>query len=109
MRFGPFTVFLFVEALVYGQGFNERYDAFGWGDPQGGWNIERTAFGHAVISGMTNTDSLAPDLFLTHGSVLITFIGHEGDKLEEKRSYRPYHTTVAGWANCCDTIPGGGI
>lgn len=57
---------------------------------------------------MSNTDSLAPDLFLTHGSVLITFIGHEGTKLGEKRSYRPCHTAVAGWANCCDPIPGGG-
>ena len=57
---------------------------------------------------MTNTDSLAPDLFLTHGSVLVTFIDDNGIKLNEKRAYRPYHTAVAGWANCCDTIPGGG-
>jgi len=108
MRLLLLVIFLLVEALAFSQGFNRRYDAFGGGDPQGGWNIEYRGDGYAVISGMTSTDSLAPDFFLTHGSVLLTVLDIDGNVLFEQRRYRPYHTSVAGWANCCDTIPGGG-
>jgi hypothetical protein len=108
MRTGLTVAMLLFGVLAMGQGFNERYDAFGWNDPQGGWNIEARGEGFALISGMTNTDSLGPSFFLTHGSVLITFIDANGAKLGEQRSYRPFHTSTAGWANCCDTIPGGG-
>lgn len=108
MRALLFGAVAFIESLAMGQGFNERYDAFELGNPQGGWNIEYRGNGYAVISGSTDTDSLAPDFFLTHGSVLLTFLDANGNKFFEQRRYRPYHTSVAGWSNCCDTIPGGG-
>jgi len=108
MRYLHFILLLFVETLGVAQGFNKRYDAFDLGNPQGGWNIEYRDEGYAVISGTTDTDSIGPGFFLTHGSVLITFIDVNGNKYFEQRRYRPYHTSVAGWSNCCDTIPGGG-
>ncbi len=108
MRSALFFVSLFIEALAMGQGFNERFDGFGWGYPQTGFNIERNELGYCVISTSYDIDSLGPDFFLTHYSVLLSNINDQGVLLSENRAYRSLHSSTAGWANCCDTIPGGG-
>jgi hypothetical protein len=108
MRTGVVVLMLLAEALAFGQGFNRRYDAFGWGNAQTAFGIERHAAGYVVTSGSYDTDSLGPDLWLTHVSVILTYLDMNGVKLSEKRTYRPYHGTYPGWANCCDTVPGGG-
>lgn len=100
---------LFIETLAYCQGFNARYDAFDWENAQTGFGIERTINGWAIISGSHDVDSLAPDFFLSHVSVLFTFIDQEGNKIDERRTYRPMHGTFPGWANCCDTTADGGF
>src|SRR5690606_38607161 len=86
-------ILLFIEAAVFGQGFNERYDAFGWGNGQGALGIETTEEGWAVISTSYDVDSIAPDFYLTHASVIFTFIDTEGNKVAERRTYRPLHGT----------------
>ena len=108
IRSALFFVSLFIEALAMGQGFNERYDAFGWGYTQTGFNIERNELGYCVISTSYDVDSLGPDFFLSHYSVLLSTINDQGVLLSENRAYRSLHSSTAGWANCCDTIPGGG-
>lgn len=108
MRACLIIISLLVEALAFGQGFNERYDAFGWGFQQEGYGVELTPSGYTLISGSFDYDSIAPGLWFAHASVLLTHIDTDGTKIWEKRAWRPWHNTVTGWANCCDTIPGGG-
>ncbi len=99
---------LLIEALANGQGFNKRYDAFGWGYAQTAWGVELLQDGYMVVSVSSDYDSIAHDEWFFHASVLLTRIDLNGNKLWEKRSWRPYHSAFPGWANCCDTIPGGG-
>jgi hypothetical protein len=108
MRRSLLVILLMVEALAHGQGFNRKYDAFGQGFAQGGFNVELLLDGYLSISTGADLDSIGPDLWLSHYSVLLTRIDADGERLWEKRSYRPFHGTTAGWSNCCDTIPGGG-
>lgn len=100
--------FILIEALVFGQGFNHRYDAFGWDFAQDGYGIEITSDGYMVISSSADCDSISPDECFFHASVLLTKIDVDGAVIWEKRAWRPMHSAFAGWANCCDTIPGGG-
>jgi hypothetical protein len=100
---------LLVGALALGQGFNERYDAFGWGYSQTGFGVEFAPGGYAVLSGSSDYDSIAPGNWQFHGSVLITWLDGNGLKTNERRSWREMHSAFAGWANCCDTVPGGGF
>lgn len=107
-RNSAFGVSLFIETLLFGQCFNERYDMLEWGNPQTAFGIERDGNDYRVFTTSADVDSLGPDSFLTHYSVVLTKIDHLGNKLSETRNYRPSHSSTAGWANCCDTIPGGG-
>ncbi len=107
-RIGWTVLLIVVGNLAHGQGFNQRYDAFGWGFPQGAFGLERTPSGFTVIGGSSDCDSISPEECFFHGSVLLTFIDNDGTKLSEQRAWRPLHSAFAGWANCCDTIPGGG-
>ncbi len=108
MRFTGLVLILLVESLAYGQGFNKRYDAWGNGDAQTAFGIELLPDGYVVISGSSDYDSIAPGEWLFHASVLLTRIDQAGSKLWEKRTWRPFHGSLPGWANCCDTLAGGG-
>jgi hypothetical protein len=106
----PVTILLLVEALAtHGQGFNRRYDLLDKKLSQTGYGIELISEGYVLISTSSDYDSLAPDLYFHHKSVILTAIDHEGERLWEKRAKRAQHSAFAGWANCCDTIPGGGF
>lgn len=107
-RAGLCVILLLIETLALGQGFNQRYDAFGWGFPQGAYNIETTSDGYLIIGGSSDCDSISPTECFFHASVLLTFIDPQGNKLNERRNWRTGHSSLPGWANCCDTIPGGG-
>ncbi len=109
MRNWLLAISLFIEALAQGQGFNKRYDAFGWGFAQTGFGIEVVENVYVTFSVSEDYDSIAPGLWEFHASVLLTWLDESGTKLSEKRSWRPQHSAFAGWANCCDTIPGGGF
>jgi len=109
LRGAAVIAFLLVEALALGQGFNRRYDAFGNERPQTALGIERTHDGYCVLSGGSVVDSLGPDQFFTHGVVYLQFVDANGTLVAETKTWRPWHTSVAGWSNCCDTIPGGGF
>ena len=108
MRIGSLVISMLVGSLALGQGFNRRYDAFGWGFAQTSFGIERLPDGFMVISGSSDYDSIAPGEFFFHASVLLTRLDANGAIVWEKRSWRPYHSALPGWSNCCDTIPGGG-
>jgi hypothetical protein len=108
MRHFTLALPLFIEAMAHGQGFNERYDAFGWGYAQSAFGIEALSDGYMVISGSSDYDSIAPGEWFFHGSVTLTRIDLQGDMLWEMRSWRPDHSALPGWANCCDSLPGGG-
>jgi hypothetical protein len=99
---------MLVGALAMGQGFNKRYDFLGWGNAQTALGIELLPDGYLTIGGGTDYDSIAPGLFFAHGSVHLTRLDLNGNVLWEKRSWRPLHSALPGWSNCCDTIPGGG-
>jgi hypothetical protein len=108
MRVFLLSILLTVEALAWSQGFDRRYDAFGWGYAQTALGIESLPDGYMVISGSSDYDSIAPGQFFFHASVLLTKIDLLGEKVWERRSWRPFHGALPGWSNCCDTIPGGG-
>jgi hypothetical protein len=108
MRLLLLAICLLVEALAFSQGFNRRYDAFGWGYAQTAFGIETLPDGYMVFSGSSDYDSIAPGQFFFHASVLLTKIDLFGEKVWERRSWRPFHGALPGWSNCCDTIPGGG-
>ncbi len=100
---------LFIEALAFGQGFNRRFDLFGNDFAQTAFDIERTQDGYCVIGGSSDYDSLGVDSYFFHASVVHTFIDNDGTLQSEKRNWRLLHGALPGWANCCDTIPGGGF
>jgi len=108
MRAATLTACLLVGALAVGQGFNKRYDFLDWGTAQTALGIELLPDGYLTIGGGTDYDSIAPGLFFAHGSVHLTRLDLNGNVLWEKRSWRPLHSALPGWSNCCDTIPGGG-
>lgn len=99
---------LFIEALAFGQGFNRRYDLLDKDLAQGAWGIEYNNTGTVVFSGSWDYDSIAPDTFFFHASVVLTYIDETGDVIWEKRNFREQHSAFAGWANCCDSVPSGG-
>ncbi|MBK9759758.1 MAG: T9SS type A sorting domain-containing protein [Flavobacteriales bacterium] len=103
-----FLVTLFVvEALAFGQGFNKRYDALSLGRAQGGWDVEKRDPGWMVTSVSSDVDSLGPDSFLTHYSVVLAAVDPSGIMQSEVRTYRAGHGTTSGWANCTDKLNDG--
>ncbi|MDQ3099899.1 MAG: T9SS type A sorting domain-containing protein [Bacteroidota bacterium] len=102
------VLLFFIETLALGQGFNKRYDCFGWNTDQTGFGIEQNAQGYVTFAVSGDYDSISPGQWFYHASVLLTHIDEQGNKIWEKRTWRPDHSAFAGWANCCDTIPGGG-
>ncbi|MDX9750881.1 MAG: kelch repeat-containing protein, partial [Flavobacteriales bacterium] len=108
MRSVCLAALLLVETLAMGQGFNERYDAFGLGYQQSATDIVILEQGYTVFSVSSDYDSLSPGEWFFHASALLTHVDIAGNKIWEKRAWRALHNTVTGWANCCDTIPGGG-
>ena len=96
---------------VWGQTFNKRYDLRDIGRPNGSWGIERTLDNdYIVIVVSSEMDTLEPGLYFSHYAVGLTKInGATGEKLWDKRFFPPMHGYTAGWANCCDSMPGGGV
>jgi outer membrane protein assembly factor BamB len=109
MRLLLAVALLFVEALAFGQGFNRRYDLFGNDFAQGAWDIEKVSTGYCILGSSSDYDSIAPGESFFHASVVHTFVDANGLLVDERRSWRPLHSAFPGWANCCDTVPGGGF
>ena len=97
------------ESLAFCQGFNLRYDLMAKSLPQTAAGIEYFPQGYVIISSSSDVDSLGPELYFHHQSVVLTCIDLDGNQIWEKRAYRDNHSAFAGWANCCDTITGGGF
>lgn len=102
------TSMMLVCVLAFGQGFNKRFDFAGWEFAQTALGVEILPDGYLTIGAGTDYDSIGPGLFFSHGSVHLTRFDLNGELLWEKRAFRPFHSSVAGWTDCCDTIPGGG-
>jgi Secretion system C-terminal sorting domain len=109
MRLFHSIALLLVESLAFGQGFNRRFDLFGNGFAQGAWGIEKTTAGYCILGSSSDYDSIGPGEYFFHASVVHTFVDANGWLIDERRSWRPIHSAFPGWANCCDTIPGGGF
>jgi len=91
------------------QGFNERYDAFGQGFAQGSYGLERSGSGYTVFSVSFEPDTITPDSLLATYSIILQHIDDEGVLGWQRRYHRPIHREFLGWADCCDTVPGGGM
>lgn len=91
------------------QGFNRRYDAFGQGYAQGAYGLERSADGYTIFNFSYEPDTVAPDSFLTAYSIILQHIDEQGALQWERRYHRPLHLEFLGWADCCDTVPDGGL
>jgi hypothetical protein len=63
-----------------------------------------------VIQVSYELDTISPGVYFTRYMIGLTKIDPQtGAKLWDSRFAPPWRGYVAGWANCCDTIPGGGI
>ncbi len=111
MRWFVLTAVLLNVWPVLGQTFNRRYDLREIGRPNGSWDIERTPDGaYMVIQVSNELDTISPGVYFTRYMIGLTKIDSQtGAKLWDSRFAPPWRGYVAGWANCCDTIPGGGI
>lgn len=96
---------------VLGQTFNRRYDLRDIGRPNGAWDIEPTlSDAYLLMEVSSEDDTISPGLYFSHYAVGITKIDRmTGDKIWDKRFYAPWHGVTTGWANCCDSMPGGGV
>jgi len=90
------------------QGFNNRYDAFGQGYVQGAFGLEFDSSGATIFSVSFEPDTITPDSLLATYSIILQHIDAEGVLGWQRRYHRPIHREFLGWADCCDTIPGGG-
>jgi hypothetical protein len=59
--------------------------------------------------GSYETDTVDTNLFFSFSTVALTRIDQDGEKIWDKRLIIPWHATASGWANCCDSLPGGGV
>ncbi len=91
------------------QGFNNRYDAFGEGYEQGAWDIERSENGWIVFSFSYEPDTIvAPDSVNGSYTIIMEHIDPEGELLWEKKHRVHRNSIYLGWADCCDSVAGGG-
>ena len=100
---------LLVSLCAVAQGFNRRYDGFGQGFVQGSYGLEQSGGGWVIFSGSYEPDTIAPDSILGSYRYVFTFLDDAGDVVAEKRFIHAGHSTFLGWADCCDSIPGGGF
>lgn len=91
------------------QGFNWRYDALGQGFEQEAWDIEPSGSDYLVFSASIEPDTVNPDSILGEIRIILQWIDGQGNLLEEKRHKVPSHSLYLGWADCCDSIAGGGM
>ena len=57
--------------VLSGQGFNRRYDAFGQGNEQTSFGLERAQNGYMVFSGSYEPDTIAPDSIVGTYSLIL--------------------------------------
>jgi len=92
------------------QGFNKRYDAFGQGYEQGAWGIERSGENWTVFSFSYEPDTIVPpDSVIGSYRIIMERIDMQGNLLWEKRHKVPRNSIFLGWADCCDSVVGGGF
>ncbi len=94
---------------AHAQAYNRRYDAFGQGFAQGSYGLERSVVGHVVFSFSYEPDTITPDSLLATYSIILQQIDNQGNLNWQRRYHRPVHQEFLGWADCCDTVPGGGF
>jgi hypothetical protein len=100
-------VFLWCQAAM-AQSFNKRYDAFGQGFDQEAFDVERSGPDYLVFSASYEPDTVNPDSILGEIRIILQWIDDQGNLLEEKRHKVPFHSLYLGWADCCDSVVGGG-
>lgn len=110
MRWLTFIAVLLNVWPTWGQTFNKRYDLRDIGRAQVAWNLERATSGaFLIIQGSDELDTITPGLYFNFNGIGITRIEADGSKTWDKRFAYPFHGTFVGWANCCDSLPGGGV
>jgi hypothetical protein len=110
MRWIAFIAVVLNVCTTWGQTFNKRYDLREVGRAQVAWNLERASNGaFLIVQGSFETDTLDSNLFFSFSTVALTRIDQNGEKAWDKRLVIPWHAVATGWANCCDSMPGGGV
>lgn len=94
---------------AWGQTYNKRFDLRENGRFQTCFDIEQWNESYLLVQGSFELDTLGPNLYATYTTIALTRIANSGEKIWDKRMVIPWHATVPGWANCCDSMPGGGV
>jgi hypothetical protein len=95
--------------VAQAQGFNRHYDAFSSEFDQGAFGIEPTGLDWMIFSVSYEPDTVTPDSILGIHTIILQKIDAQGELLAEKKFKIPQHGAYLGWANCCDTLAGGGF
>ncbi|MGV9013752.1 MAG: hypothetical protein ACOH13_14255, partial [Flavobacteriales bacterium] len=95
--------------LAKAQGFNRHYDAYSAHFAQGSYGIENADDGWMVFSFSYEPDTITPDSILGIFVIVLQRLDTEGNVTLEKRIQYPGHSIFLGWADCCDSIIGGGF
>lgn len=97
--------------VLYGQGFNKRYDLLGEGRAQTSWDIERISdTTYMIFLGTEIYDTIGPgNVFTLDGIGSMRVDSRTGMRLTENRFFLPYHLIYPGINDCCDTLLGGYI
>lgn len=90
------------------QGFNFHYDPYGAGYAQGAWNIESFGTGWQVYSASYEPDTITPDSVIGVYRIILFQIDSIGQVQWVRKHIVPEHSIGLGWANCCDSVIGGG-
>ena len=112
MRMLRVTMLLVCTAIIWGasaQGYNKRYDAFGQGFAQGAFGLEQNAAGNTLFSGSFEPDTVSLDSLLATYALILQRTDQDGNVQWQRRYHRPIHREFLGWADCCDTVTGGGF
>ncbi|MFZ1616161.1 MAG: hypothetical protein WAT41_02285, partial [Flavobacteriales bacterium] len=95
--------------LVQAQSFNRHFDAFNTQYEQTALNIESTEEGWMVFSSIYEPDTISPDSIIGIFTIAFQRIDALGDIVFEKKFKISNKALYLGWADCCDTVRGGGF
>jgi hypothetical protein len=94
---------------VQAQGFNQHYDAFDGQFEQTSFGIEPSGEGWMAFSVTFEPDTIDPDSIIGIFTIALQKINVQGDLLSEKKLKLLHKALYLGWADCCDTVIGGGF
>ncbi len=95
--------------LAQAQDFNRHYDAFGAQFEQTSFGIEPSGEGWMAFSVTNEPDTIGPDSIIGIFTIALQQINAQGNLISEKKFRLLHQALYLGWADCCDTVVGGGF